>query len=342
MKKILILTAFLCLIYGTALSQSYVTDVSKVGTTSAQFLKIAVGSRAVGMGNAFVAVADDATAIYWNPAGLARLPQKEMSLTHTEWLADIHFDFGSLIIPMGEFGTIGASLTALTMPEMEVRTILEPEGTGEMFGASDLALCLSYAKNLTDRFSIGFNGKYIRQRIWHMSAFGFALDIGTLFTTRFNDMKIGMSISNFGNKLRFEGKDNLVYHDIDPVKYGNNDKINAHLEMGRWSLPLLFRVGVAMDLIHSNSQRLTVAIDAVHPNDNTENLNLGTEYIFNHLLSFRLGYASLFTRDSEEGLTLGIGLQHELLGTSILTIDYSYADFGRLQNAQRFSLGIKF
>ncbi|UCE20194.1 MAG: PorV/PorQ family protein [Gemmatimonadota bacterium] len=341
MKRKMLMSLAVLMASGLAHGQ-LISDVSKVGTTAASFLEIGIGSRAVAMGGAFVAVADDATALYWNPGGLSRLPSKEVALVHTEWLAEINFDFAGFVLPLGQFGSLGASITSLSMSDMKVRTIDEPEGTGEMFGAGDIALGVSYAKNLTDRFSIGFSGKYIQQKIWHMKASSVAFDIGTLFTTQFNDMKIGMSISNFGNKMRLEGKDTMVQHDIDPEHMGNNDRINAHLDTDRWSLPLVLRVGVAMDVLERGNNRLTIATDALHPNDNTESLNLGGEYVFNDLFFLRLGYKALFLRDSEQGLTAGAGLSYTLTGDTLLKIDYAYADFNRLNNVQRFSLGIEF
>jgi len=319
-----------------------ITNVTKVGTTSAPFLKIEPGARAVAMGGAFVAVANDATTIYWNPAGIARLPKTELILIHTEWLAETNFDYVAIILPLGRFGTLGASITSLSMGEMKVRTVFYPEGTGEKYGAGDVAVGLSYARNLTDRFSIGFNGKYIRQHIWHMSSSAFAVDIGTLFTTQFNGMKIGMSISNFGNDMRLEGKDTQINYDPDPVKYGNNDRIPAHMQTDKFSLPLIFRVGLAMDVFKGKRNRMTLAIDAIHPNDNTENLNLGAEYSFNDMLSMRIGYKNLFTKDTEEGLTAGVGMEYRLVGSASLKINFAYQDFGRLNNVQRFSLGLKF
>jgi len=161
----------------------FVSNVSKVGITAATFLEIEVGARAIGMGGAFVAVANDATAIFWNPAGIARLPRGEAILIHTNWLVETNFDFSGIVIPAGYMGSFAVSVTSLRTDEMEVRTVLKPEGTGEKFSYGDLSAGLSYAKNLTDRFSIGINAKYISQRIWHMDAKGYALDIGTLCLT---------------------------------------------------------------------------------------------------------------------------------------------------------------
>ena len=318
------------------------SNVSKVGTTAAPFLEIEVGSRAIGMGGAFVAIANDATAIYWNPAGLSRISKSEATLIHTNWLVGTNFDFVGVVVPMGYLGSIAVNVISLSTDEMEVRTVQRPEGTGEKFSYGDLSAGLSYAKNLTDRFSIGVNAKYISQRIWHMKAKGIAFDIGTLFKTRFNGMVIGMTISNFGASLKLEGRDVFVNYDEAPQFGGSNDRIPASKLTDKFPLPLLFRVGVAMDILKSGSSRLTIAADAAHPNNNTEYINTGMEYVFNKNIALRFGYKNLFTLDTEEGFTAGFGTKFKLTGGVALKIDYAYQDFGRLQNAQRFSLGLEF
>ena len=330
-----------CVLFNLVQGQTE-SNVSKVGTTAAPFLEIEVGPRAIGMGGAFVAIANDATAIYWNPAGLSRISKIEAALIHTNWLVGTNFDFVGVVIPMGNLGSIAINVTSFSTDEMEVRTVQRPEGTGEKFSVGDLSAGLSYAKNLTDKFSIGVNAKYISQRIWHMQAKGYAFDIGTLFRTRFNGMMIGMSISNFGSSLKLEGKDVFVNYDEAPQFGGSNDRIPAFKLTDKFPLPLLFRVGVAMDILKSNRNQLTIAVDAAHPNNNTEYINLGMEYIFRNQVALRVGYKNLFTLDNEEGFTAGVGTKLKLAGGVALKIDYAYQDFGRLENAQRFSLGFEF
>lgn len=341
--KFLYILIILISLVNIAAAQQFIKDVSKVGTTAAPFLSIEVGARAIGMGGAFVAVANDATALYWNPAGIARLNSNiEVTLNHTNWLADVYFDYAGATLSLGRMGAMGVSFTALTMGEMEVRTVAYPDGTGEKFSATDVAVSASYARNLTDRFSIGFNLKFINQQLWHESASGIALDIGTLFTTQFRGMTLGMSICNFGTKMRMQGRDTQIPVDIAPEKYGNNNKIVGNMRTDAWELPLIFRFGAAMNVIDNYNYRWTIALDAMHPNDNTEYLNVGMEYALRNMIFLRAGYKNLFMKDSEEGLTAGVGLQYKFSGSMAVKFDYAWADFGLLESVQRFSLALEF
>ena len=333
---------FIFLIAADLLLAQYKSNVSNVATTAAPFLEIGVGSRAIGMGGAFVATANDASAMYWNPAGLGKLNSAELIFVHTNWLANISFDYAGAILPIRGVGTLGASITMLNMGEMEVRTVEMQDGTGEFFNATDIALTLSYGFSLTDRFALGLNVKYVLQRIWKESAQGFAIDIGTIYHTSVKGLRIGAALTNFGTDMQMAGNDLLVYHDIDPTHLGNNDRLFAQMQTQAWPLPLNFQLGVAMDIIQNPLHRLTLATDAVHPIDNTESIHLGAEYALQERYFLRVGYRSLFLRESEEGLTAGGGISMALLGNFRVSIDYAYANFGRLQNAQRFSINLRF
>ena len=312
------------------------TGVSQVGTSAAVFLNIQVGARAIGMGGAYVALANDASAIYWNPAGLARVPKGEATLMHTNWLADTNFDFGAVVLPLS-FGTVGASITTLTMGELEVRTVEMPEGTGEFFSANDIAGGLSFAMNLTDRFSIGFTYKVIRSSIFNESATSFAIDIGTMFTTELNGMRIGVSLLNLGTDMKLSGRDLIILVDPAPLKDGSNDRIVSNLDTDSFSLPLMLRAGIAMDFFKTENNQLTIAVDFTNPSDGDEAVNFGAEYTLHNSVFFRAGYQSLLIDDAEVGLTAGVGFR-----LKVIRFDYAWADFGRFNNIQRFSVGIEF
>lgn len=338
MKRLCLLLVIVTFLTAPCLGQG----VSKTGTTAANFLSIGVGGRAIAMGGAYVALADDASGLYWNPAGTARLVSPEFMFGHSEWLADINFDHAAAVLPISESGSIGISATFLSMGEMLVRTVNEPEGTGEFFDAGSYSLGLGYSMMLTDRFSIGFMGKYIREYIKDSSSTGFAIDVGTLFETQWRGLMLGMSISNFGTKMQLSGNDVLVQVDPDPTQNGNNENINANLSLDEFDLPLVFRVGLAIDLLREVADNnLLISIDAMHPNDNTEAMDFGMEYGFLNRFFARVGYKSLFLRDAEEGLTFGAGFRLPVLGAATIAVDYAYQSFGRLEQAHRVSILVR-
>jgi hypothetical protein len=341
MKNIIILCLAI-LISITQYTFSQFSGQSKTGMTAATFLSIEVGARAKSMGGAYVALADDPSALYWNPSGIALMSENAVMFTHSNWIADVNFDFAGISIPIGTFGTLGAFITAITMPDLEVTTIFEPEGTGEFYSSSDLALGISYARQLTERFVIGVTFKYIQEKIFHMTAKTIALDFGTIYRTNFNDMLLGFSISNFGGDMRLSGIDTQVEHDIAPDEFGNNDRIFANLQTELFQIPLTFRVGVAMDIVKSGQNTVTLAVDGVAPNDNNVYTNIGGEYNYGKLIYLRGGYKTLFLENSQEGYTLGAGLNTKIVGRTKIAFDYAYGDFGLLDNTQEFTISIYF
>lgn len=344
MKARLIFIPILLIIFTSAgIAQSnFETNVSKRGTVAAPFLTVSQGARATAMGGAFVAVADDPSAIFWNAAGLARLEQNGLIIEHTEWIADLKYNFGAVTYNLGSFGTIGVSYIASDYGEMDVTTIEEPGGTGETFNVSDAAFSFAWAINLTDNFSIGFNPKVVYQSIWNMSDFTFAIDMGVLYNTPFDGITLGMSISNFGTKMNLNGNTGVVLYDPNEESTGNNGRIPTELQTDSWDLPLLFQAGVSYSAINTEDHKLIVAVDASHPNNDYESVNIGGEYVFGGIVSIRGGYNSMFLEDSEESFTLGAGFRQNILGNINLNFNYSYSDFGRLSDVQKFSLGINF
>jgi hypothetical protein len=194
MKKILILLLLTaCVTFGQ----------TKVGSTAAPFLNIGMGPRAVSMGGAFVATANDVTALYWNPAGASRTEFNGAEFSHANWFANINYNWAGAMFNTG-LGTVGLSLTYLDYGSLEVTTLSEPEGTGEYFNPKDLSLALTYAFNLTDKFSIGANIKYVNEKIWNSSASAIAADLGVLFLSNIYGLRIGATISNFGSDMKLD------------------------------------------------------------------------------------------------------------------------------------------
>ncbi len=335
-----ILSVFL--ITNIAMGQGSSSTLSKVGTNVAQFLRIEPSARAVGMGGAFIAVANDISSMMSNPAGLARSNSHEVMFSHVNWLVETNYDFIAVGLNLYEYGSVGLMVSTFGSGDMHVRTIEEPDGTGELFDTRDFMVGLCYSRNLTESFSIGGSVKYINQRIWHMSASSIAIDIGTLFDTPIWGISLGASIFNYGPKMRLDGRDIKFAHDPDYTNSGNVEFVNAQYEMDEYDIPLLFQVGLAKKIDISESNTIVVAVDALHPNDNFESVNTGIEYSWKEMVFLRGGYKSLFLVDSEQGLTVGLGLKVRIAGTVMLKADYAYADFGRLENAQRFTFSVIF
>ncbi len=343
MKKI-IHYIFTLIVISVSLSYAQVNkEITRVGTTVAPVLKIAPGARALGMGSAYVGVSDDIYSAYYNPAGITRASgNSQVAFNHSNWLADVDYDFAAGSINIDGLGTIFTTFSSLRVPKEEVRTIEFPDGDGRTWDAGSLVIGVGYARSLTDRFSIGFQLKYIREAIWNTSASAMALDIGTYYVTPFNDLVIGASISNFGTKMQLDGRDIQLNIDPDDSPESGPNNVPGKYAMEQNDLPLNFRVGLAMNVLNERYFKVKVAIDAVHPNDNKEYVNTGTEFSYNDMIFLRAGYKALFLPNSIQGLTLGAGINYNLTPDLKFTFNYAYADYGRLKDVQYFDIGLVF
>lgn len=324
---------------------SLMGQFTKEGTTSAQFLKLGVGARAMSMGAAYVALADDGTAHYWNPAGLAAFRTFGAALMHHDWVLDIRQDYLSLAIPAPKVGVLGLSVNVLSMDEKEITTVREPTGTGLHYNVQDLALGLSYARQVSDRLRVGLTAKYIGLQAHNERAQTMAVDIGSILQTGFYGLRIGMALSNFGGNIKFEGRDLIEKSDIDDGISGNV-LTDVHLATEAWPLPMMIRIGIAGDIlgpqrspITSSSHRLTYAIDATHPNDAPEHLNFGLEYSLWERLYLRMGYRYNYDL---EGLTFGAGLNLPILMFHRVAIDFAAIPLEFFGNTTRTSIEIHF
>ena len=165
--------------------------------------------------------------------------------------------------------------------------------------------------------------------------------IGTLYRTSADGLRIGASLSNFGTRAAFDGRDLAILYDNVPGQNGDNGTLPGVRETGAFSVPITFRVGLAQPFRVAQDTRLLVAAEALHPSDNTESMSLGGELTLREALSLRLGYQSLFLQDSEVGLTAGAGVRGSFDGLRY-HVDYAWADQGRLEDTHRFSFGLLF
>ena len=318
MKKILLLIPLAVLLLYPNLSFGQ----AKVGTAGAQFLEIGVSARAIGMGEAFLGVSDDASVLYYNPGALSTITQIEGIITHVDYPADINYEFVGVVIPAPSLAsTFGISLYWLGMDEMPITDYQNPHGNGQTFKAGDMAVGFSYGAGLTDRFSLGITAKYLNQRIEAYRAIGWAADIGLYYDTGFRNFKICMMLANFGPDMKFI---------TEP-----------------YALPIDFRFGTAIDIISTSNSRMIFAAQGSHPNDNLEKYNFGVEYWYNDMFALRAGkkfnYDYYEESDFAGGVTFGAGVKFPVpISTATLSVDYAYQDMGWLDTVNRFTFGLKF
>lgn len=289
-------------------------EFEKVGTIGGQFLKIGVGARATAMGSAFVAVADDASSAYWNPAGVARMTDRALVFDSVDWFADIQMMHASYVfnIPFVP-GTFAVQGRSLMMGRQEVRTVFRPDGDGTTYDAGDLSLGLTYARLLTDKFSTGITVHYVQSTLAEWTATGTVFDFGTLYDTGYRSLKIGMSIQSIGSEMVFVD---------DAVK-----------------MPTVFRVGMAMDLINTKGHTLLASGEFQHPPDNAERANFGMEYGIGGFAFVRGGY---YFRYDLERFGLGGGVRIPA-GTGLaIQADYSYTENRNLPAVHRVSVQATF
>jgi hypothetical protein len=284
-----------------------------VGTTTASFLKIGVGARAVGMGEAQAALAEGPDALYWNAAGLAAADRPAVAFTHNEWLEDVRYEYLGFAMPAFGWGSFGLAAGYVGMGALEGR---DEEGnpTGD-FTASDLVLALGFARQLTPWLAAGVGAEYIESKIEAERASTAAGLAGVKVTTPLQGLSAGASVAHLGGEMKFIAEG-------DP-------------------LPWATRAGVAYRLPFGGERnQVTVAVDGLKYRDTDVYLNSGAEYWFANTVAARAGYKAFYDSD---GITGGLGFKYSPTKRLTLSADYAYAamgtDFG---GTHRISVGMKF
>jgi len=305
-----------------AVSPADLLAQAKVGTTGAQFLELGVSARSMGMADAFTAVSNDVSAIYYNPAGLTSLLGTEIMATYIDMPAGVEYGFAAVGFPLESVGgVLGFGVYALTSGSIIERTynrgVDYPDegiyGTGRKFSWNDLAISVGYARYLTDRFSIGFTVRYIGEFVHDYSASSWSADVGTSYNTGYRDFKLAMAITNFGPDLKFIEK--------------------------AAPLPINFKFGGSINAIEGGNHIVTLSAEGSHPSDNLEKYNAGMEYLFMERFALRLG--GRFNYDTD-GFTAGAGMRLPYGEDGLISFDYAYQDFGILTEVHRFTIAFAF
>ena len=306
--------------------------VTKVATCAANWLKIESGVKGISMGGSQVASGSGISGIFYNPASIAFTKSSEVYYSKSYYLAGISHNTLGYVTQISSSDYLGLYLFYLDSGEMEVTTVISPDGTGEMFNVLDLSVRFLYGKQLTDRLRIGAAVKYFREDIYTAHMQSLVIDLGSNFDTGIYGFILGMSVSNFGPEVQYEGDALDVTVDDDIAVAGKLSKIT-----NKFPVPLTFRIGLSNDVIGGGGEsvhRLTFSADAINPIDYTVYGGIGIEYSWRDI-AFVRGGTRLY--HDTAGLSLGGGLKW-----SMFTVDYAYVNYGILEETHQFGLSLNF
>ena len=322
MKKLLLIAVIIGLA-GTTQAQ-----FKKVGRTSMQFVKIGIGARETAMGEASIANLNDVNAMFWNPAALTKVTGQEAAVHYTKWFADLNLMSAAAAVNLGSFGVVGVNYTILNYGDLEEAFVTSSTGgmdtrTGNTFTGKDMSMGISYARQFTDKLSIGVNAHYYREDLHKYNSSIWAFDVGSYYETGWKGIRIAMSAQNFSSQARW------MY---------SGDETRQSFE-----IPLLYRIGASIDLLGGkdlflggdwDTHRMTLNVDAIHSNDYSERVHVGGEYVFLNQFALRGGYR--FNYD-EGNFSVGLGFNTQFSGVKV-KLDYSYVNMEYLDSPHRFSL----
>jgi len=329
MKKINFLLTIILLISSFSFSQ---VDLDKTAQSTMNFLLVSTSPKASALGDAYTNIGSGSESMFYNPAGLTDMKtQFDLNINYTGWIADINYLSGGIAWNLNDYGVVGINLltvdygvingTSLTLERNELGYIDD----GEVSNVGAYSIGLSYARAISQEFSIGGNVKLVGQNLGvsvlqtgtvDNNASKLSFDAGVKYRTSFKGFTFGMSIRNFATNIKRE-----IYDE---------------------QLPLIFAAGIAinlMDVVYPDHENpLFVAVDFLHQNNYSERVNLGAEYKFLDMIALRGGYQTNRDLASWSG---GVGLSQTLFDYD-LEVNYSYSRFEIFDSVSRLSLHVSF
>lgn len=301
-----------------------------------EFISLGVGGRALGMGGAFVALASDVTAGYWNPAGLSHINYPQLTLMHDERYGNlVNYDYGAVALPVGPSTSWGLSVIRLGVDDIPDTRKAGIDANGNYtedptqftridpsrvtyFNAADWAFYLTYSKKHSEDFSYGANLKLIRRELGEASATGIGLDIGIRYSVT-EKVVVGANLQDVTTTF-------LAWNT------GTNELISPTMKLGTAYFIEAFggRFAPALDFDIRFENRRSASTFALGPV--SFDAHVGTEFMFKDVVAFRVGYNDV------KQVSFGAGLR-----LPKLNIDYSFARFAqaageRLDDTHRISL----
>ncbi len=301
----------------------------KAGTAGAPELRIPVGAKYLGMSGAPIAVVSGLESIYWNPAGLDWSEYSANAMfSSRSYIADMSMNFAAVSGKFGDVGTFALSFRSLNIGDIHVTTMDQPDGTGQIINPNYFILSLNYAKQLTDRISVGAGFNLINESIDRVSATGLCFDFGVQYRNLFQipGLALGVVVKNLGPQIRFDG--NGMYVTANDQNSSRGPTF-LKVEAEAFDLPSEMSIGLSYSYNMNAENSLQFSSTFQNNNYTFDNYSFGLEYSFKNIFYLRGGY--LFSPQSDDktpnifqNYTLGAGVNlRELSGVNI-NIDYAF------------------
>lgn len=325
LKKILLVVTIACL----AISEIYAGGQNRAGTAGAPELRIPIGARYLSMAGAPIATANGLEAIYWNPAGIDITPNSANALfSYRSYFADMSMNFAAVSGRLGEIGSVALSFRSLNIGDIQVTTMDQPDGTGQIISPNYFVLSLNYSKQLTDRVSVGVGFNLINETIDRVSASGLSFDIGVQYRNLFDvsGLALGVVVKNLGPQIKFDGN-GLFVNANDP----NALRGPTFLKVDAQAADLPSEIALGVSYLRQIDDENSLQISGTFQNNNYsyDDYKVGLEYSYKNLLFIRGGY--LFSPQSTDNTpnifqnySLGVGLNLKEFSGLDLSVDYAY------------------
>lgn len=327
-----------------ALDAVYAGGGNRTGTGGAAQLLIPVGPRGIAMGESNVATSFGVEALFWNPAGVAKLNGSAgLMFSHMSYIADIGVEYGAVSANFEGFGIVSLSIKSLSIGEIAVTTTQNPDGTGDTFTPQMLTAGLSYSRQLTERISVGLTANLVTETLGEVSASGVAFNVGVIYDNLadVNGLSIGIVMKNIGPQMQYDGSGLLTEAEVSSY---NRPPGFLKIESAPFELPSTFEIGLGYKPVLDEMNSLQISGAFQNNNFSGDEYKIGAEYGYNNTFFARVGYQMAPQLESANylyGFTAGAGINYQLEGIA-LRVDYAFREAQYFDGNHIFALSLGF
>lgn len=338
---------FILLILSFSGIETFGGGQNRAGTSGAPELRIPVGARYLAMVGSQIASVTGLESIYWNPAGVDFSPNTANALfSYRSYIADMSMNFAAVSGRLGDFGSVAISFRSLNIGEINVTTMDQPDGTGQIINPSYFILGLTYSKLLTDRIAVGVSFNLINETIDRVGTSGFSFDFGVQYKDLFEvpGFAFGVVVKNLGSSLKYDG--NALYVEGQST-IGERGPTFLKIDAASAELPSEISIGLSYERKFNEENTVTISTTFQNNNFTYDDYKIGLEYSFKDIFYARGGY--LFSPQSTDSspnifqdYALGVGLNFKQFSDIDLSVDYAYVPAKFFDGNHVFALSFGF